>query len=361
MNLSQRIEAFSALGSFLHKYLNKKSFTPHDILSEDHAAELSAAIQQAHAHNQWFTEENILFAIDSIASNLNRQKLSSWTRLYPELNTDTKNPITIAVIMAGNIPLVGFHDFLSVLISGNRIQAKVSSKDSVLINIIADLLTEIQPEFKPLIKITEGKILGFDAVIATGSDNSSRYFDYYFRQYPSLIRKNRTSAAILNGKETDEDMAALATDIFMYYGLGCRNISKLLVPERYDFARLFKNTQTFSHVINHNKYANNYEYNKAVYLVNSIPHLDNGYLMVKEDAQLFSPVGVLYYETYKDLKDVTQQIFLSRDKIQCIVTNEKSIVDSVPFGKAQKPALIDYADGADTLKFIIDTQKQLSS
>lgn len=361
MNVSQRIEAFSTLGNFLHKYLANKNFSPGDILNQNHGMRLTEAIQEAHARNQWFTIENISFAIDSIARNLNRQQLSAWTRMYPELDAEGKKPKTFAVIMAGNIPLVGFHDFLSVLISGNCIQAKVSSKDSVLLNIIAALLIEIQPEFAPFIQITDEKISDFDAVIATGSDNSSRYFNYYFRQYPALIRKNRTSVAILNGKETDEEMAALATDIFMYFGLGCRNISKLIVPEKYDFAPLFKNSNAFSHIIHHNKYANNYEYNKAVYLVNNIPHLDNGYLMVKEDTQLFSPVGVVYYETYKDLKDATQQVSLLKDKIQCIVTKEKSVPEAIPFGSAQQPDLLDYADGADTLQFIIDTQKPFNA
>lgn len=361
MNLSQRIEAFSVLGSFLQKYLSNNSFTTEDIPHTDQTSRLSSAIKQAHAHNQWFTIENILFALESIAQNLTRQKISSWTRLYPSIQSTPRKHVTFAVIMAGNIPLVGFHDFLSVLISGNRILAKVSSKDAVLINFLADFLIEIQPEFNSLIKITDDKISDFDAVIATGSDNSSRYFDYYFRTYPTLIRKNRTSAAILNGKETDEDLAALAKDIFMYFGLGCRNISKIFVPANYDFTRFFHNTESFSHVINHNKYANNYDYNKAVYLVNNIPHLDNGYLMVKEDTHLFSPVGVVFYEYYEDLQSLTQQIMLTRDKIQCIVTNEKAVTDKFPFGEAQKPTLIDYADGADTLHFVTDTVKHLNS
>jgi hypothetical protein len=250
--------------------------------------------------------------------------------------------------MAGNIPLVGFHDYLSVLISGNSVIAKTSSKDAELIVHLSEILCSINPAFSKKIRFTEGILSDFDAVIATGSDNSSRYFEYYFGKYPHIIRKNRNSIAIIDGEETNQELENLGTDIFSYFGLGCRNISKVYLPEGYDVHTMIKNWTRYSDVILHSKYANNYDYNMAVYLVNKEKFLDTGYMLLKESAEISSPVSVLFYEFYKSEESLALKINSLNDKIQCI-TGRKYI----PFGKSQFPRLWDYADNIDTLDFLL--------
>jgi hypothetical protein len=250
--------------------------------------------------------------------------------------------------MAGNIPLVGFHDFLSVLISGNSIIAKTSSKDAELIIYLSEILCSINPGFRERIRFTDGLLTGFDAVIATGSDNSSRYFEYYFGKYPHIIRKNRNSIAVIDGTETDTELENLGIDIFSYFGLGCRNVSKAFLPEGYDFHTMIKNWDKFSDVINHNKFANNYDYNMAIYLVNKEKFLDTGYLLLKESTELSSPVSVLYYEFYNSVQTVSARINYLREKIQCVTGK-----NHLAFGKAQFPKLWDYADNIDTLDFLL--------
>jgi hypothetical protein len=235
-----------------------------------------------------------------------------------------------------------------VLISGNLLIAKTSSRDSLLINYMANILRSINPEFRNYIKFTGGTLSGFDVVIATGSNNSSRYFEYYFGKYPSIIRKNRNSIAIIDGNETTSEKIALGADIFSYFGLGCRNVSKLYIPERYDLTELAKNWESFSNCINNVKYSNNYDFNKAVYLVNKENFHDTGYLLLREDNRLSSPVAVLHYEYYKSRNAVRQQTELHKDKIQCVISRE-----DIPFGKAQYPHLWDYADGIDTIDYIL--------
>ena len=250
--------------------------------------------------------------------------------------------------MAGNIPLAGFHDFLSVLISGNNLIVKTSSKDSELIVYISDILCSINPSFRDNIEFAEGTLSNFDIVIATGSDNSSRYFDYYFGKYPSIIRKNRNSIAIIEGDETGDELEGLGTDIFSYFGLGCRNVSKIYVPKGYDFRSMIRYWDTFAGVISHPKYANNYDFNKAVYLVNKEAFYDAGYILLKEDSRISSPVSVLYYEYYESQTALKQQIELLKEKIQCMIGRH-----NIPFGKAQSPNLWDYADGIDTIEFLL--------
>jgi hypothetical protein len=243
---------------------------------------------------------------------------------------------------------VGFHDFLTVLISGSRLIAKTSSKDPGLIAFIADLLKEINPGFTNKILITDGLMKGFDSVIATGSNNSSRYFEYYFGRYPHIIRKNRNSVAVIEGSETDTELKNLGTDVFSYFGLGCRNVSKIFIPEGYNLSGLIENWQEFEYLINHNKYSNNYDFNKAVYLVNKESFMDTGYLLLKESGEIPSPVAVLYYEYYKSLSGVFSKIEAMSEKIQCVVSR-----DITPFGTAQSPHLWDYADGIDTIEFLL--------
>jgi hypothetical protein len=255
--------------------------------------------------------------------------------------------------MAGNIPLVGFHDFLSVLISGNNILAKTSSKDAELIVYLGEILCSLNPAFRQRIKFTEGILSDFDAVIATGNDNSSRYFEYYFGKYPHIIRKNRNSVAIIDGNETDQELENLGTDIFSYFGLGCRNVSKIYLPGGYDFHTMIRNWNRFSDIINHSKYANNYEYNMAVYLVNKEKFLDTGYMLLKESTELSSPVSVLYYEFYNSEEILSGEIDKLKEKIQCVTGN-----NYIPFGKVQFPKLWYYSDNIDTLDFLL--KKNLS-
>jgi hypothetical protein len=339
MDIKERIESFSVLGDLLRNALKENP--------GENVEKLNALIDNQHIHNPWFTPENVRKAINAIADELTWENLTRWTSAYPQLNEETI-PVWAGVIMAGNIPLVGFHDFLSVLISGNNLIVKTSSKDSELIVFIAEILCRINTGFRKKIVFTEGTLTGFDVVIATGSNNSSRYFEYYFGKYPNIIRKNRNSIAIIDGEESSAELESLGADIFSYFGLGCRNVSKIYIPEGYDLTSLAKNWESYSGCISHQKYANNYDFNKAVYLVNKEYFYDTGYLLIKEETKLSSPVSVLYYENYESKYAVKQQKELLSEKIQCIVSR-----NDTPFGKAQAPHLWDYADGIDTLEFLL--------
>ncbi len=339
MNLEERIKAFSLLGEILRDNLkgNAGNILP----------KLNAIIKNQVNINPWFTEENVRSAVSEIAGQLTKETLTKWTGFYPMLKANYK-PLNIGLIMAGNIPLVGFHDFLSVLISGNKVVAKTSSKDSQLIVFVSDLLISINPAFREKIEFTQSTLSGFDAIIATGSNNSSRYFEQYFGKYPHIIRKNRNSVAILDGDETKEELEELGKDIFSYFGLGCRNVSKLYVPEGYDISLLTNNWKKYSSIITHSKYANNYDYNKAVFIVSKEKFHDSGYILLKEDNKLSSPVSVLNYEYFESQSAVKEQIDILAESIQCIVGK-----GDIPFGKAQSPNLWEYADGIDTVEFLL--------
>jgi hypothetical protein len=338
MTIGDRIDAFAQLGEVLRNFLSGNE--------DEKAPGLNELITNQHLKNPWFTPENITAALKSISGQLTHDNLAKWTSFYPDLQSE-KRSLTAGVIMAGNIPLVGFHDFLCVLISGNRLIAKTSTKDSELIVKIAEILCSIEPRFRDRIVFTEGYLKQFDVVIATGSNNSSRYFEYYFGRYPNIIRKNRNSVAVIEGNETESELKSLGSDIFLYFGLGCRSVSKIFIPEGYDIRSVIPGWQSFSGIVNHSKYANNYDFSKAVFLVNREKFLDTGYLLLKEEKGLSSPVAVLYYDYYKSpsaLHDKTEEM---KDKIQCIVGHHY-----LPFGKAQSPHLWEYADGFDTLEFL---------
>jgi len=339
MNFKERIKSFSELGEILRKKLGDSS--------EKQDQHLNALIANQYRINPWFTPNNVRNALSEIANELTEENLIKWTDAYPELKTDIE-PVTVGVIMAGNIPLVGFHDFLSVLISGNRLIAKASSKDSELIQYISSVLCTIDNGFNKLIEFTEGTLTNFDVVIATGSNNSSRYFEYYFGKYPNVIRKNRNSIAIIEGDESDSEIEGLGKDIFSYFGLGCRNVSKIYVPKGYDFSAMIKNWESFSGIIKHNKYANNYDFNKAVYIVNKDMFIDTGYLLLKEESGLSSPVSVLYYEYYDSQYNLEHQTEQMKERIQCVVGRQH-----LAFGQTQSPHLWDYADGIDTIEFLL--------
>ncbi len=339
MTLKDRIDSFSELGQVLRDSLEGKSAS--------YSSVLDTLIYNQQFRNAWFTPGNVTMAIKAIADELTPDNLSKWTSRYPALNSAGHNK-KVGVVMAGNIPLAGFHDFLTVLISGHSLTAKTSSKDPDLILFITNVLCDINPEYNKRITLTDGLIKGFDTVIATGSDNTSRYFEYYFGKYPHIIRKNRNSIAIIDGSETEEELTLLGSDVFSYFGLGCRSVSKIYLPAGYDITRLINSWADFNRVINHNKYANNYDFNKAVFIVNKEAFTDSGYLLFKNCPGLSSPVAVLYYEFYDSIKSVYAEIEKIKGKIQCIVGRNE-----VQFGRAQWPQLWDYADGTDTIDFLL--------
>jgi len=305
-------------------------------------------LQLANANNGWFTEDNLRFACKSWSVALSEENLKQWLSAY---TIKTKDPKIVAIVMAGNVPLVGFHDFLSVLISGNKVVAKLSSNDKHLLPYLAEQLISIEAGFKDHIYFTEGKLENFDAVIATGSNNTARYFDYYFGKYPNIIRKNRNSVAVLSGTETTEQLESLADDIFRYFGLGCRNVSKIYIPKDYDFDPFFNAMFSWKHIINDHKYINNYDYNKAVYLMSLFKILDNEFLLLKEDKGFSSPISVVFYEYYDSPERLAEHISENEENIQCVIS-EQALDKVTPFGKAQTPNLWNYADGTDTLEFL---------
>lgn len=296
--------------------------------------------------NPWFTPKNIDQALFGISQYLKQPELGNWTGRYSEPAVSKK----VGLVMAGNIPAVGFHDLLCVLAAGHEAHIKLSSQDSVISNLILDLVGEASPDLRGLIHVVD-KLVNTDAVIATGSDNTARYFEYYFKDKANIIRKNRTSVAVLSGKESNEDLASLGSDIFTYFGLGCRNVSKIFVPEGYDPTIVLSGLESFSWVGDHYKYANNYDYNKSIYLVNMVKHLDTGFLLLTESPDLVSPISVLYFEIYSDHEQLLQKLKANEDKIQCVVSN-MSLDNAVEFGQAQTPNVGDYADGVDTMKFL---------
>ncbi|WP_207435481.1 acyl-CoA reductase [Sabulibacter ruber] len=307
--------------------------------------------RRASEHNNFFDFPNVSAALDGIASMLQKEQLEAWLAQYdiPQINPSPKK---VGVVMAGNIPAVGFHDALCVLLAGHILQAKPASGDPFLLPHLLSKLVDIEPGFQEQIQLVH-MMKESDAVIATGSDNTARHFEFYFANRPHIIRRNRTSVAVLTGNETKEELASLGDDILQYYGLGCRNVSKAYVPQDYDFTPFFEAIQSKQEVANHHKYQNNYDYNKSIYLVNGVPHLDNGFLMVTENQQLVSPISVLFYETYTDQQDLGQKLEAVQEKLQCVVSKEAHWPRSFAFGQAQCPSVNDYADGVDTMEFLL--------
>lgn len=341
--------SFIELGKFLNQFSVEGNNQDNSVLfNEVFFDSFEKIIENSIHYNGWFTPENVYFSIQSWAKALTENNLNQWISPY---TLPVKNPKTIGLILAGNIPLVGFHDFLSVLVSGHKALVKTSSNDDQLIRILADYLIAINPNFNTQIEFTTEKLENFDAVIATGSNNTARYFEYYFGKKPNIIRKNRNSVAVLNGKETQENLENLGEDIFRYFGLGCRNVSKLFVPKGYNFDAFFNAIFKYKDIINYQKYANNYDYNKAVFLMSLFPILDNGFITLKEDTSYASPISSVFYEYYDDLETVKTKLEEDKNQIQCIVSNGL-IPNSIPFGKTQKPELWDYADDVDTLDFL---------
>lgn len=349
MTLEQKKNIFIELGKFLKQFSIEESLKNNSVLNNDlFFDDFLDLIQLSQSHNGWYTTENVYFAIHSWAEALTEEKLNQWISAY---NFNSLKPKTLGLILAGNIPLVGFHDFICVLISGHRALIKTSSNDQHLLPFLANYLISIAPELNEYITFVEGKLENFDAVIATGSNNTSRYFDYYFKDKPKIIRKSRNSVAVLDGNESKEQMISLGEDIFRYFGLGCRNVSKLFVPIGYNFDLFFNGMFPYQDVVKYEKYANNYDYNKAVFLMSNFKLLDNEFLTIKEDSSYTSPISSVFYEYYETINDLKNRLQTESEQIQCIVSNNL-IENSIAFGTTQKPQLWDYADNVDTIKFL---------
>jgi len=350
MSQNDKKRCFIELGKFLRQFSEAENVKNPTVLYNDVFFEdFENLIQLSQSHNGWYTPENVYFSIQSWATALTEENLDQWLAAYNLEINEAKN---VGLILAGNIPLVGFHDFLSVLISGNNVLIKTSSNDQFLLPFLAKYLIAIEPEFSNKINFVEGKLENFDAVIATGSNNTARYFEYYFKDKPSIIRKNRNSIAVLNGKETKEQLIALGEDIFRYFGLGCRNVSKLFVPKGYSFNAFFEAIFEYQDIIHYEKYANNYDYNKAVFLMSNFKLLDNGFLTIKEDSSYASPISSVFYEFYDSIEELQIRLRSESEQIQCIVSNNL-VENSIDFGQSQRPNLWDYADNVDTISFLL--------
>ncbi|MBB1150152.1 acyl-CoA reductase [Myroides sp. NP-2] len=350
MDLEAKKKAFVTLGDFLRQFATNEFVKSEKVEHNDtFFSSFETLIETSVHYNGWFVKEQVLFAIQSWANALTEENINQWCSAYDFSIEPLKK---VGLILAGNVPLVGFHDLISVLISGNIALVKLSSNDQKLLPLLAEYLQTVEPQFAERLLFITGKMEGFDAVIATGSNNTARYFDYYFSNVPHIIRKNRNSVAILTGEETPEQLTELSKDIFTYYGLGCRNVSKLFVPRGYDFEAFFQGMYAQKDVIFYEKYAHNYDYNKAVFLMSEFKLLDNGFLTIKEDVSYASPISSVYYEYYDDMEDVIERLKNDHEKIQCIVSN-KLTADSIAFGQTQSPQLWDYADQVDTLAFLL--------
>ena len=329
MNLAERITLMVKLGEYL---------------MED-SEELKSVKQKAFEQNKWFTEEFLNFSFKQISTHyLNRQKLESWVHHYHI--DDNIGPKKIGIVMAGNIPLVGFHDFLSVFITGHHQAIKLSEKDDVLLKHLVEKLVAWNPKVSNVVHIAS-LLKDCDAYIATGSNNSARYFHHYFGKYPSIIRSNKTSVAVLSGDETVDQLTSLSDDAFIYFGLGCRNVSKLFVPENYHFETMINAFNKYSYFADITKYRNNYDYNLALFIMNNKFYMANDCIILSENDAVFSPVSVLHYSYYKNEEKVFEKLN-QNENIQCVVGE-----GHIPFGKSQEPGLFDYADGVDTMQFLL--------
>jgi len=357
MTLETKKSVFVELGKFLKQFSENDTVKESNVLYNDlFFDDFEKLIQLSQSHNGWYTPEQVYFAIKSWADALTEENLNKWLSNYiDEFAQNNNTEKKVALILAGNIPLVGFHDFLSVLITGNKALIKTSSNDQHLLPFLAKYLIAVDENLKDKITFVEGKLENFDTVIATGSNNTARYFEYYFKDKPSIIRKNRNSAAVLNGKESKEELEALGEDIFRYFGLGCRNVSKIFVPKGYSFDAFFEAIFKYQDVIHYEKYANNYDYNKAVFLMSNFKLLDNGFLTIKEDPSYASPISSVFYEFYENIEDLQARLKADSEQIQCIVSNDL-IGNSIPFGQTQNPQLWDYADNVDTITFLLTTK-----
>ncbi|SFN39502.1 Acyl-CoA reductase (LuxC) [Chryseobacterium oleae] len=341
MNIENQVLGLIKLSEYIKEFLAKDSAD-----YNDHDNEFESLLKRSEIENPWFTMENQKFALNEWTQLLTQENINNWIGNY----SVSKASKRVGLILAGNIPLVGLHDVISVVVSGHIPLIKLSSKDKRMVPFLLEKWNEFSGGAVPF-EFVE-RLENFDAVIATGSNNTARYLEYYFKDHLSIIRKNRTSAAVLKGDETPEELQLLAEDIFRYFGLGCRNVTRIFIPEDFVIDRLFESFTGFQDIINHHKYANNYDYNRAVYLLNRDLFWDNNFVMLKEDDKLFSPLSVINFSRYSSLDEVKSFLAENEGDIQCIVAKEELGLDSIPFGEAQHPALDTYADNVDTMKFL---------
>jgi hypothetical protein len=338
------IAGFAQLGKLMRAFGNEEPWSDFSLgINQTEYEDIESTIAKQFFYNGWFTKQNVLQSIAAIGNWLTEENLNAWLNNY----SFTDQPKKVGIIMAGNIPLVGFHDFLCVVLSGNRAVCKLSSDDKTLLPAFAHCLIQFEPELKEKISFSTGRLGEIDAIIATGSNNSSAYFEQYFGKYPHVFRKNRTSVARLSGNETPEDMHELGVDIFSYFGLGCRNVTYLMLPVEFNTNRFFEGIMDHHEVMHHNKYGNNYDYNRAVYSLNLMPLLDNNFVLLRQSRDLFSPLSVIHYDFFKDDADMDEFVSTHQEEIQVVVGD-----NAIPFGKAQQPRLTDYADGVDVMKWL---------
>lgn len=349
--LQERMAALAQLGRVVGALGRAEAWPRHAIgLAEAEYAALDEAVRRAHAHSGWNTEENVRFALRAWSEALQPAAIEGWLSAYPALSSNGARAGTIGLILAGNVPLVGLHDVICVFLTGHRARIKCSSQEPELIPALLKALEHLVPGTAARMVVIAEKLGAVDAVIATGSDNTARYFEHYFGHLPRIVRKSRVSVAVLDGSETEAQLAALGEDVFRYFGLGCRNVSKVLVPRDFDVDRLFKALFAWQDIVHHKKYGNNYDYTRALWLLDRVPFLENGFLLLKEDDALASPVAALFMQRYDAPKDAEAYVEANKEKIQCVVRAEGGI----PFGRAQHPALGDYADGVDTMRFLAE-------
>ncbi|MBK7943823.1 MAG: acyl-CoA reductase [Flavobacteriales bacterium] len=348
--LQERMTALAQLGKVMAAVGANEAWPGHAIgLAESEYAALDAAVRTAWQHNGWSTEENVRFALSAWGDSLSAESIAEWASRYPSLALGREKERTVGLILAGNVPLVGLHDVISVWLSGHWARVKCSSQEPDLIPALMNVLDHFAPGTASRITITREKLGAVEAIIATGSDNTARYFEHYFGHLPRIVRKNRVSVAVIDGSESEAELAMLGEDVFRYFGLGCRNVSKLLLPRGYDLDRIFGALFPWKEIVHHKKYGNNYDYTRALWMLDRVPFLENGFLLLKEDAAIASPVAALFHQSYDDATQVEDYIATQAARIQCVVGKGR-----IPFGQAQRPALWDYADGVDTMRFLLE-------
>jgi hypothetical protein len=353
----QNIKAFSLLGEFITEHFQLKEASKKENKYSGMHQILDKGIALSLKHNPWFTKKHIEHAIHAIGQVLTEQNLGLWLNQYQLIEPSKGRRIRIGVIMAGNIPAVGFHDFLCVLMAGANFTGKLSSDDPYLLPALAKILCFIDNSFTGRIEFTSEPFSDASAVIATGSNNTLRYFEYHYGRFPHIFRNNRNGVAVLSGNETQAGLDALTKDVFLYFGLGCRNISKLYVPAGYQFSNLLEAFNQATDVLNHEPYMNNYRYTRALFILQGDTFLDNGFLILKNSTAMASPVATLYYEFYENQDELVQKFRAQQDQIQCIVTETELPLATIDFGQTQQPGLTDYADGVDTLEFIAELRR----
>ncbi|MCE2495536.1 MAG: acyl-CoA reductase [Flavobacteriales bacterium] len=347
--IDDRKNALVSLGSFLSQF-GPRGVTLDHPLNANYYDAFATLLDHQFTKNGWFTPDNMRHAVGAWGMALRADAVDQWFDRENVLAETSDR--TVSVIMAGNIPMVGMHDMLSVIAAGHKLVAKLSSDDARLLPVIGRLLEELAPALRGRMTFTEERLGEVDAVIATGSGNTARYFEYYFKDMPALIRRNRSSVAILDGEESDEELAGLAEDVFRYFGKGCRSVSKIYVPEGYDLNKLFGAFSPFKYVIDNNKYANNYDYHKAIFLMNRDDIFENGFVLLKRSEKLSAPVSTLFYEEYTDPEVVREHLSTQKDQLQCIVSRDDSWPLHVKPGFTQNPELWQYADGVNVMKFL---------